>query len=219
MKRPEVTTLTTLGGIILIAMGLLFLLENLGVLRGAFALLWALVFGVGGGLFLYVFLMDRARWWAVIPGGALIGIMLMIALDQLAPDLSSEWGGAVFMACLGLAFWVVYLVAREHWWAIIPGGTMLTIALVIALSSLEGFEPGGVFLLGLGLTFGLLALVPTREGRMKWPLIPAGVLTLIGLALLFAAADILSYLLPVALILAGLYLIFRMVRGSSSQKG
>lgn len=211
MKRPEVRTI---GGILLIVMGLLFLLENLGVIRGAFALLWALLFGAGGVLFFYVFLRDHAQWWAIIPGGALIGIMLMIALDQLAPNLSGDWGGAVFMACLGLAFWAVYLVAREHWWAIIPGGAMLTIALVVALSAsgLAGIESGGAFLLGLGLTFGILALVPTREGRLKWPLIPAGVLMLLGVVLIFTAADLLSYILPLALILAGLYLVFLVVK-------
>jgi hypothetical protein len=211
MKRPEVRTI---GGIILIVAGLLFLLENLGLLRGALALLWASLFGVGGGLFLYVFFTDRAQWWAIIPAGVLLAIMLVIALDQLAPNVSATWGGALFMACLSLTFGAVYLVAREHWWAIIPGGVMFTIALVIALSALgvEGLQAGGAFFIGLALSFALLALVPAREGRMKWPLIPAGALALVGLATLMATTAILGYVLPIALILTGLYLIFRMFR-------
>ena len=211
MKRPEVRTI---GGIILIVAGLLFLLENLGVLRGAFALLWALLFGMGGGLFLYVFLTDRTQWWAIIPGGVLFAIMLVITLDRLAPNLSATWGGTLFMACLALAFGAVYLVAREHWWALIPCGVMFTIALVVALSTLgvERLQAGGVFFIGLGLTFALLALVPTREGRMKWPLIPAGTLAVLGLGVLVTTTAIMAYVLPIALILTGLYLIFRVLR-------
>jgi hypothetical protein len=30
---------------------------------------------------------------------------------------------------IGFAFWAIYFVKREHWWAIIPGSVMLTIAL------------------------------------------------------------------------------------------
>lgn len=98
----------------------------------------------------------------------------------------------------------------KNWWAIIPGGVMLTLALIAGLASvLEGIETGGVFFLGLGLTFGLLSFVPTPQGRMKWALIPAAVLLVMGLLLGAAASPFLNYLWPVALILLGLYHIFR----------
>lgn len=49
----------------------------------------------------------------------------------------------------------------------------------------------------------------TIQGRIKWALIPAAVLLVMGLLLGAAAAPLLNYLWPVALILAGLYHVFR----------
>jgi hypothetical protein len=201
------------GGALLIVVGILALLQGLGVLTNIASLLWAFVFGIGGALFLYIFLTSRSNWWAVIPGFVLLSIGALIALERLFPAMSGGWGGALVMGGIGLAFWVVYFLKREHWWAIIPGGVMLTIALVTGLSSaLEGIDTGGVFFLGLGLTFGLLAFAPSPEGRMRWALIPAAVLLVMGLVIMAAAVEILNYLWPVALILVGVYLIFRVAR-------
>ena len=209
MRRFEVRVV---GAILLIAVGILVLLQNLGILAGGLALLWALLFGAGGVVFLYVFITDRTNWWAIIPGFVLPSIAAIIALDQFAPQISESWGGALVLGGIGLAFWVVYLTNREHWWAVIPGGVLLTTALITGLSSaFEGVETGGVFLMGLGLTFGLLSLIRTPEGRMKWALIPAAVLLVIGLLITAATASLLNYLLPVALILVGLYVIARVL--------
>jgi hypothetical protein len=210
MGRFEVRVV---GGILLIAAGILVLLQNLGILGGGLALLWALLFGTGGAVFLYVFLTDRAAWWwAVIPGFALLSIGAIIALDQLAPRIGGSWGGVLVLGSIALAFWVIYITNRENWWAVIPGGVLLTTALITGLSSaFEGVEMGGVFLMGLGLTFGLLSLVRTPEGRMKWALIPAAVLLIIGLTITAATASLLNYLWPVALILVGLYVIARVL--------
>jgi hypothetical protein len=202
------------GGVLLIAFGVLSLLSNLGIFVGGLDLLWALLFGIGGALFLYVFLSYRDQWWAIIPGFVLISIGVLIALERFAPRLGGDWGGVLVVGGIGLAFWAIYLVKREHWWAIIPGSVMLTIALIIGLSStLEsaGFDTGGVLLLVLGLVLGLLALVPTPQGRMKWALIPAGVLLVIGL-LVTASEQLLPFVGPAILIVAGLYLALRVFR-------
>jgi hypothetical protein len=205
--------LRIVGGILLIAVGILALLQGFGVLANITPLLWALVFGFGGALFLYVFLTNRDSWWAVIPGFVLLSIGVLIALEHLFPATSGDWGGVLVLAGIGLAFWVVYFLKREHWWAIIPGGVMLTTALVTGLSSTLGdVETGGIFFLGLGLTFGLLAVLPSPDGRMRWAFIPAAVLLAMGLLITTAAAELLNYLWPIALILVGVYLIFRVVR-------
>ena len=198
-----------IGGVLLIAAGILFLLQNFGVLAiGAYV--WPILFGSGGLVFLYVFLTSRANWWAIIPGLVLLSLAAVSVLDQFAPQVGENWGGAIFLGGIGLAFWMIYFVKREHWWAVIPGGVLFTLALVAGLSSvLAGVEVSGVFFLGLGLTFALLAFLPTPEGRMKWPLIPAGVLLVLGLLMAAAATEIINYLWPAALILAGGYLLFR----------
>jgi len=102
-------------------------------------------------------------------------------------------------------------VRRDFWWAVIPGGVLWTVALVSGLSSaLPGELTSGILFLGLGLTFALLSLVPTPQGRMKWALIPGGVMLLLGLIVTVSAAgSLFVYLWPAVLILAGLYLLAR----------
>jgi len=205
MKRPDIRVV---GAILLIVAGVLFLLQNLGILGGAIALLWALLFGTGGALFLYVFLVNRANWWAIIPGFALLSLAATVAVSELLPWVGGSWTGTIFLAGIGLGFWVVYFFNREHWWAAIPGGVLITIGLVTGLSSvLEGFEVGGIFFIGLGLTFALLSRLRTPEGRMQWALVPAGVMLVMGLVITAAATELLRDWWPVGLILAGLYII------------
>ncbi|MGD1996684.1 MAG: hypothetical protein PVH62_07920 [Anaerolineae bacterium] len=193
--------------LLLIAVGVLFLLESLEVLAVG-AVLWPILFGGGAIAFLYLFLRNPANWWAVIPGSVFLGLTGVIVLDRIVPEIGEAWGGALFLGGIGLSFWVIYFVNREHWWAFIPGGVLLTLSLIIGLSSvLEGIETGGILLLGLGVTFGLLSFLPTPQAQMKWALIPAGVLLAAGVLMIGISASALGYLFPAALILAGLYLI------------
>jgi hypothetical protein len=209
MKRIQVPVI---GGILLIAAGILFLLQNLNIIGPDIALVWAFLFVAGGAIFLYVFLANRTQWWAVIPGFALLGIGALIAISQLAPGLEA-WGGALFLGGLGAAFWVVYLTNREYWWAVIPGGVLITLALVAGLSSLlEGIDVSGVFFLGLAATFGLLSFIRTPEGRLKWALVPAIVMLVMGLGFTAFSASLVRYLWPLALIGGGIFLIVRMMR-------
>jgi len=213
MKRLDVRAI---GGILLILVGILLLLQNIGILVGVVALIWALIFGVGGLVFLYMFLTNRTQWWAVIPGFALLGLAALIALDEFFPRVGEALGGMIFLGGVGLAFWVIYFVKREQWWAIIPGGTLFTLALVAGLESVfEGAEMGGVFFLGLGLTFALLYFVPTPQGRMKWALIPAAALVVMGVLTTAVATGSLAFLGGAILILIGLYSLLRLfVKGT-----
>jgi len=211
MKRFDVRTI---GAILLIVAGALLLLQNFGVLGIVVALVWALLFAAGGLVFLYLFLTERTRyWWAVIPGFGLLGLAALIVLDELFPRIGGDLGGMIFLGAFGLAFWAIYFQKREHWWAIIPGGALLTLAVIAALSSVfEGAETGGILFVGLGLTFGVLYFLPTPHGRMKWAIFPAAVLLVMGLLITVAVLGAFQFLGAAALILIGLYLLFRMFR-------
>jgi hypothetical protein len=199
-----------LWGVLLIAAGVLFLLQSLGVVQFA-VILWPALVGIASLAFLFVFLnAPQANWWAAIPGFVLLGVAGIIALDQLAPEVGEIWGGSLFLGGIALAFWVIYLFNSEQWWAVIPGGVLLTLALVSGLSPmLEAMETGGIFFFGLGLTFALLALLPTPEGRLTWSIIPAIVFLIVGTFITAAATELISYVWPVLLILGGLYLLYR----------
>jgi hypothetical protein len=210
MKRLESRILW---GLLLIAGGILFLLDSLGIIAVG-TILWPVLLGMASLAFLFILVSaPRVNWWAAIPGFVLLGLTGTIALDQLMPGAAFEWGGGLFLGGIALAFWVIYLVNPEHWWAVIPGGVLLTLALVAGLSSaLEGIEMGGVFFFGIGLTFALLALLPTPEGRLTWAIIRAIVLLVMGALITAAAAEVMNYIWPVALVVGGLYLLYRVFR-------
>ena len=134
----------------------------------------------------------------------------MVFLDFLAPELGDMFGGSIVLGGIGVAFWGIYLVDRNNWWALIPAGVMFTLTLVSGLEEfVSGIGMGGVFFLGLGLTFSVVAMIPTPEGRMKWAWIPAGILVVMGVLIIATAENLLTIIGPAALILVGLYLIYR----------
>jgi hypothetical protein len=206
------STLNVLWGLLLVFAGALFLLDNLGLIevRGA---IWGVMIGVGGFAFLSVYLADREHWWAIIPGMTLLGVAALILMGSYFPRMTDRWGGSFVMGSIGLAFLIIYLAKREFWWALIPAGVMGTLAAVIGLSDiLPGIETGGIFFLGLGLTFAVVALIPNPQGSMKWAYIPAGILGGIGLLILIAWTAVINYLWALGLIAVGLFLLLRAIR-------
>jgi len=195
-------------GTLLILAGGLGFLEAFGILRDASDVFWGIIFLLGGGAFLALFAggYTSGQWWAVIPGLVLAGIGVLILL----PDSLDNLGGAVFLGAIGLSFWLVYLSGRDRWWAIIPGGVLITLAAVSALpSNFEGADSGGVFFLGLALTFLLVALL----AGMRWAYWPAAVLGVLGGFLFFQSQIyLLSYLAAAALIAVGGFIIWRSLR-------
>jgi hypothetical protein len=199
-------------GIVLILGGALFLLEALDLIAiGGW--IWGLAFMVAGAVFLYVYFAQREQWWPLIPGCTLAGIGVGILLGSLFPVLDFLTGVFV-LGGIGLSFLLIYLSHRDFWWAIIPAGTLFTLALVTVADRLFIDDVGvpGVLFLGLGLTFAALALLPTAQGRMKWPWIPAVVLGLMGVVMIGAGIDKAGIAVAVVMVAAGLYLILRTAR-------
>jgi hypothetical protein len=198
-----------LWGLLLILAGVVFLLQNLGLFELG-GLFWALLFGLGGLFFISFFVTNRANWWGLIPGMTLLSIGVLIALDNLAPRLGDIFGGSIVLGGIALSFLFIYLLDRANWWAIIPGGVMLTLAAIAALGNTAvSFATGGLLFLGIGLTFALVALTPAPEGRMRWAWIPAGILTLMGLLVLASVEEMFNFIWPAFLIVAGIFLLYR----------
>ncbi|MEE9188637.1 MAG: hypothetical protein V3U36_04645 [Anaerolineales bacterium] len=209
MKLP---ILRVLWGLLFILAGILFLLNSIGTITiGEFQ--WAIILGIGGLGFLSVFIADRNHWWALFPAfGLLIG-GTVLTLENAFPALPDDFGGAIAMGGIGLAFTLIFLSNIANWWALIPAGVLISSASALLIS---GFAPelesGGVFLIGLGLTFGLIGLVPTEQGRMRWAFIPALVLLVIGLLILLASINLFSLIWPLGLIALGLLIIYFVFR-------
>ena len=200
-----------LWGCLLIVGGLALLLQQMGVplIGGVF---WSIILGFAGVPFIIEFINHRANWWALIPGCALLGLGATSLVGTLLPALAAFLGGAIFLGSISLGFWLVYVFKREFWWAIIPGGVLATLALV-SMSGINGFgiDTGGLFFLGLGLTFALVAVLPNPVGSIKWAWIPAAVLLIMGVLISAASSSWINYVWPVALILGGGLLLYRTV--------
>lgn len=201
MKRFDYRILI---GAALVLGGILMLLDKTGVLKGATDLFWAGLLAIGAGIFLFWFYSDRSKWWAAIPGFALLGVAAStLLLDKIG------WGGLAVLGGIGVGFWAVYFRQPAQWWAIIPGGVLLTLGATSALSeAYEIVETGGVFFVGLGLTFLLVALL----AKMKWAFIPAAVLLLLGFFLGTPFVGVLEYAWIGILLLAGIVLVVSAVR-------
>ncbi len=183
-------------GSLLILAGLISLLQVMGVIPAWLDLFWGIV-GIGGGIaLLYVFFNDR-KLWALAVGCILLGM-------GVAGFLPDPWDGAAFLGGVSAAFWAVYLTDRRRWWAIIPAGFALTLAAITALpETVEGVDTGGVFFLGLGLTFLLVALL----AGLDWAYFPAAALIGVAVVLGIGFGGALDYFWIGALFLAGLVLI------------
>ncbi|MFN2113928.1 MAG: hypothetical protein ACK2TT_12490, partial [Anaerolineales bacterium] len=186
-------------GSLLVLAGILFLLQEFQILGSAFQYLWVILMAAGAGVFLWIYLTKKDQWWAIIPGLTLVGLSL-VGLEDLVPAIpSGDWTGAIFLGCIGLAFWLVYLRRREQWWAIIPGGVLLTLALVAGFESLSGWTDV-MFFLGMGVTFALVALLPNQTHDTRWAFIPAGILALLGIGLFGPIQSAFNYIWPVLLV-------------------
>ena len=195
------------GGILILA-GALFMLQELNILGNAFQYLWLLLMAAGSVVFLWIYFSKSDQWWAVIPGLALLGLSVAGLEDLLNIFPGSDWTGAVFLGCIGMAFWLVYLRKQEQWWAIIPGGVLLTLAAVTALDNIFGWSEV-VFFLGLGLTFFLVALLPNQGQDTRWAYIPAGIMTVLAVTLFAPFKTAMMIFWPIVLIGLGIFILIR----------
>jgi hypothetical protein len=193
-------------GVLLVLGGILSLLDATGVITNSGGIFGGLIFGAGGLIFLYMLINNRENWWAAFPAFTLLGL----AASSILPDSLEAYNGLVFFTGISLGFWWVYFTAtNEHWWAIIPAGVLLTLGIVSTVDNVSGgADTGGLFFLGLGLTFILVAVLPGGSSR-SWALIPGTILLVFGALLGTPYRGVTEYLWPAALIILGGYFVLR----------
>jgi len=105
---------------------------------------------VGVGLpFLLIYLSDRQHWWALIPAMTMTGIAAGVFLEGLGAIGGPAVGGLA-VAGVSLGFVSIYLIDREQWWALIPGGLMGVLAFFLLLATATKFVlPVAIIVLGL----------------------------------------------------------------------
>ena len=135
------------------------------------------------------YLTDRTRnWWALIPGG----IMLFMAVTMLLIDnVNEDWVGVLFLLLFGLSFLIVYLADRTRLWALLVAyifGVVSIAPMLSALGDVSGYF-GSVIFFAVALPFYILYF---RSVHNWWAIIPAGVMTVIGVVVTLAIAGLIN---------------------------
>lgn len=173
-------------------------------------LFWGVAFLVAGAGFLYQFRKDNQMWWPLIPGFSFLGFGLSSLAGVIFPRLDFLQD-VLALGGISVAFIMVYLRERRNWWAVIPAGVLLTIAVISILESTNlqvVFEP--LFFLGVGITFLILYSLPDQ--KLNWAIIPALVLIFTSSLIGFFANPSNSLIWSLVLIFAGAILILRSFR-------
>jgi len=143
---------------------------------------------------------NRAR---LIPGLILIFLGVVFLLMQYF-----EFGPGVFLLLLGFAFLIPYVFTRAYG-LLIPGCILAGIGLGLVFDRPPLVTPITV-LLGLGLGFLAIYVVQLVVARSShwWPLIPGGILVLVGIAEGFPQAEtLIEKGWPLILIFTGLLIL------------
>lgn len=149
--------------------------------------------------------MDPRR---IAPGVILIALGVFFLIAQRI-----NVGGEAVVAAIGLAFLVAYWLTRNYGF-LVPGGIMTGLGVGIIYEA-RADAGGAPVLLGLGVGFIGIFVIDAAVRRASWgwwPLVPGGVLTLIGLLLAAGQSGLLGAIgrwWPAVLILIGLWFLLR----------
>jgi hypothetical protein len=153
-------------------------------------------------------------------GLILIAIGLLALAFQLLPVQLTEDMGLLIVPGLGALF-LVWGILTHTDGLMIPGGILSGVgwgvyAIAGPFSIWQGDNEGGVFLIFLGLGFGLITVVTAVFGEEThwWALIPGGIIAFVGASILFGGVllNVLAFvgkLWPLALILIGISILVK----------
>lgn len=164
-------------GLVLVLAGAVFLAQNLGWIPDFGPQTWAFALaGLSLLFFATYFVSGVAQWGWLLPAFICAGTAVTIFLAESGVDAS--WVAAPVLLGVSLPFFIVYLLDRKNWWALIPGWTMLVISAVVSLEEfIDGEWVATLILWGIALPF--LVVFLTDRSRW-WALIPFGVMGIVG---------------------------------------
>ena len=186
MSHYRLNTLLWSGA--LIVFGLLLLLFNFDLFSDfepVAQLVLAAILATGGCGFLLGYFASDGDWARLIPAWTLLALAAMVASSTIDAIGATAIAAMLFLG-LAIAFANIYLLKRsERWWAIIPGGFMAVIGIVIWLSnSIAKAETlATILFVGMGSVFFLLYAIGDKR-RHWWALVPGSVLVIFGLFIL-----------------------------------
>jgi hypothetical protein len=151
-------------------------------------------------------------------GLVILGVLFLFEnFGYIEFDFQNVW--PVFVILGGAGFWIGYLQDRKNYGLLMPGTILIIYGLMFFYCAMEGWYfmsiiwPG--FLIGPGIGFFMMYILGEREKGM---LVPASILTGLGLLFMISKSGYLRYW-PVILIVLGIALIIRyQVKPKSQEK-
>lgn len=183
--------------------------DKLGIAGVSFGIGWTTI------LIISIILWKRAYWWTVIPAGLIISLGLCFISSSLG-----VWDFVFYCgAGLGISM-LAWGIGAKLFGLIISGSIILTMAPGIAFSwkfigDSNAVSQTGVMLVWFGLGWALTTICSRaiREKFTWWPLIPGGVLEMVGIGLYLGGNPNLAFgfinnTLIMSLLIFGSYIFF-----------
>ena len=190
--------------------GLLILFGAMGLVEvytDLTAWAWVAILAVAGLGIIGVYLTEPTEWGLLIPAYVMWSIAALVALIELN-ILRGDFIATFVLTIIALPFLVGYLRNRENWGLLIPAYVLLAVGVMVWLLArgiLGDLLVPAYVMFAIALPF---FVVYGLNPRQWWPLIPGGIMTVIGLAFLMAEAMV-GYIVPIMLILAGVLILVR----------
>ena len=198
-------------GGLLIFFGLAWLVETYTDLS---EWVWVAILAAAGLGVFGNYLTDRSEWGLLIPAYVLWAVAGLIALVTLNV-LQDEFVATYVLSAIALPFLVGFLRDRERWGLLIPAYVLLAVGVMVGLIGtgfLNDLLIPSYVMFAIAIPF---FVVYARNRKQWWPLIPGGIMAVIGLSFLIAEAAV-EYIAPVVLVLAGIWILVRQLTRKES---
>ena len=194
-------------GSLLIVFGILGLIELYTDLA---AWAWVAVLFFAGLGMLGIYLKDRSDWGWLIPTYVMWAIAALITLIETG-ILVDSFIATFVLTTIAIPFLVGYWRNREQWGLLIPAYVLLAVGVMVGLLErgfLTDLMVPAYVMFAIAIPF---FVVYGRNPRQWWPLIPGGIMAIIGASFLIAEAMV-GYVIPIVMILAGILILLRQIR-------
>ncbi|PWB74407.1 MAG: hypothetical protein C3F07_07720 [Anaerolineales bacterium] len=204
-------------GILLIGFGALALAQQMGYMDQLPDSVWIWIFALISLVAFVAYATSGWKQWGwLFPAGIFGGLAVTAAL-ALNNVGNAAVGSPLFFGLL-LPFAAAYLTDRKNnWWALIPGGVMLFLAMVTLLVDNVGGEwVGSLFLFLIGLSFFVVYL---NNRTRSWALLVAYILFVLSIAPAMASfgGDVPAYFGSIFLFAVALPFFYIYYRSSGDQ--
>lgn len=203
-------------GMVIILVGILVLLHNLQFIYVSEQMIWGIGFIILGSFFIYFYRQTASKKSILIPGILFFLLGFFTILDSLF-SIPEALIGTLVLWITGTIFIAIYLNKNSSWWAVIPGGILVLVGVIVALDAfrlLTGSILWFVFFSGISLIFWFLFLIKDQTNKLSWAIYPAFLIMIFSFFILSIVLEnrFGDVLFPISIISCGVYFLIKNAR-------